>query len=267
MHVVKLRRAVVTYCICYSLIYFYILIVLMGVFFMMIYVSDLDQLINIFAIEGLNAHRPQLVAIDSKIYTKSCLIESNVRIRYFWRCGCHILNNDNSYASLQGNFSRIQMASIDLFNDIDNSYNIPCHVIDTIESCKTYFKGPNDFKLICLNIRSITKNFDMFITTLYRSQVHFDVIIFTECWLTESTLIKNIPGYHFYKTNNLTNQNSGVVIYIKNTWNVTVTEPDLADTNCLAVEFPERVHCHRSVPLSIRTHVLAKFVIIDFKIR
>ncbi|CAH0726207.1 unnamed protein product, partial [Brenthis ino] len=113
---------------------------------------------------------------------------------------------------------------------------IDCHTIPEPEQCMGTIKVQHNFKILNLNIRSINKNFANFLTTLKRFDLLFDVIILTECWLDENTMIPTIPTYKAFNTHKIINQNSGVVVFIKDSWNAIVSEPDLKDANCLQIE-------------------------------
>lgn len=92
-------------------------------------------------------------------------------------------------------------------------------------------------KIIVQNIRSIHKNFDDFKIFLARSNLDYDIIILTECWLKNSDLIPKLEGYNSFHTRKHINQNSGVVVYVKNDLeSVTVYEPNLIDVDCLIIK-------------------------------
>lgn len=67
-----------------------------------------------------------------------------------------------------------------------------------------------------------------------------DIVVLTECWLHGST-VPLLSGYNFYKTSNHRNQNSGVVVYVKNTWNASVSELTLENADCLAIHIPKLI--------------------------
>ncbi|CAB3255261.1 unnamed protein product [Arctia plantaginis] len=114
-----------------------------------------------------------------------------------------------------------------------DSIGINCHLIGTPEEYHTAIPLNHNFKVITYNIRSINKNFDSFIVTLHRLKTSFDVIVFTECWLDENTVVPHLPSYTYYFTKKKINQNSGVIEYVRETLGVCVSEPELQDANCL----------------------------------
>lgn len=99
----------------------------------------------------------------------------------------------------------------------------------------------HNFHVLNFNIRSLSKNFDNFLTTLRRFDITFDVIILTECWLDNVSVIPQIEGYTAHCTQKVINQNSGVVAYIRNKWNTNISEPDLKDANCLQIQITNSI--------------------------
>lgn len=79
--------------------------------------------------------------------------------------------------------------------------------------------------MLVLNIRSIQRNFDVLLVALGKIDTLFDIILLTECWIHESSLIPQLTGYNYFKTNKIINQNSGVVAYVRDVWNPVVSEP------------------------------------------
>ena len=69
----------------------------------------------------------------------------------------------------------------------------------------------------------------------------YDVIVLTECWLSDGSLIGQIEGYTSYHTVNNLNQSGGVVTYIKDCWNATVSEPLLQDAESLLVHLSDNI--------------------------
>jgi hypothetical protein len=90
--------------------------------------------------------------------------------------------------------------------------------------------------IITQNIRSLNRNYNDFLVLLTRFNMIFDMIILTECWLTTDSYLPTIPDYVCYATQKCLNQNSGVVVYIRNSLNAQVAEPHLDDANCLLVK-------------------------------
>lgn len=68
--------------------------------------------------------------------------------------------------------------------------------------------------------------------------MEFDVILLTECWLNDNSIIGNIPGYAAYSSKRNINQNGGVVAYVRDQWSVWVSEPDLIEACGLLLEIP-----------------------------
>lgn len=134
------------------------------------------------------------------------------------------------------------MIDHNICDDIDNHPTIKCHETESLEECKdlNFIKSTNNFKIISYNIRSINKNLDDFIVSLRRLETNFDAIILTECWL-QTSLVGMIPGYFSHQTHNYINKSSGVVVYIKENWNVKVEELKLKEAEGIQIDFPNNV--------------------------
>lgn len=126
--------------------------------------------------------------------------------------------------------------------DLDR-IQIECKIVSEPELCKQVFVKEHNFKLLTFNIRSIQKNFEIFSVVLARLEVDYDVIVLTECWLNEFSIIPQILGYHSFRTAKLNNQNGGIVIFVKNIWDATVSEPDIRDADSLLIH----IHNHVSI--------------------
>lgn len=127
-----------------------------------------------------------------------------------------------------------------IIQEID-SIAINCHTIDAPENCDIAITSVHNFKLLSLNIRSLNRNFDNFAITLQRIKISIDVIILTECWLDEYTVIPQLQSYISYKTQNYINQNSGLVVYIRDTINASVTEPNISEADCLLIDLDNNI--------------------------
>ncbi|KAG6438934.1 hypothetical protein O3G_MSEX000342 [Manduca sexta] len=123
--------------------------------------------------------------------------------------------------------------------DVLDSYTIDCHSLEEAEQCKTKLTAEYNFKILTLNIRSINKNFDNLLVALKRMNIAFDIICLTECRLSNELVIPQMSGYKSFNTTKVINQNSGVVVYVKETWNVTSIEPNFDDADCLIIDIPK----------------------------
>ncbi|KAG7312982.1 hypothetical protein JYU34_000054 [Plutella xylostella] len=124
-----------------------------------------------------------------------------------------------------------------LNNELDNFSVSESRTCD-VEICKRYLTSyKNPFTILTQNIRSISKNFDSFSIMYQVLNTNCDIIIFTECWLTNhNEFLPQIPGYNIHNSKTHYFQNDGVVVYTKNTLCVTVEEPDMEDCNRLLVK-------------------------------
>lgn len=102
------------------------------------------------------------------------------------------------------------------------------------EECYKYIGGlSSSTTILHINIRSIKKNFDEFLTLISLIKVSCDVLILTECWLSKIIDLPVLDGYNMHYTNHTNNQNDGVVLYIKSHIQYTVEEPLFNNGNCL----------------------------------
>ncbi|KAL4708873.1 hypothetical protein ACJJTC_003955 [Scirpophaga incertulas] len=106
------------------------------------------------------------------------------------------------------------------------------------ESCSSIIKNHHSnltFKLISQNIRSVNRNIDEFKVLLSRINIDFDMCIFTESWISTTSIIPTLHNYDLHYTKNNYNQNDGVVLYTKVDLICTIEEPVLNDASCLTV--------------------------------
>lgn len=132
------------------------------------------------------------------------------------------------------------MDAVDLSNEIDETLSITCRTFDKPELCR---KSLIDFNLrvMTCNIRSLQRNFLDLVTFLQRLECSLDVIILTECWLNEHSVIHQLPGYKSFNTSKIINKSGGVTAYVKDGLLVKVIEPDIDDANCLLIELKNYV--------------------------
>lgn len=62
-----------------------------------------------------------------------------------------------------------------------------------------------------------------------------DVIIFTECWLNNFTVVPVLLGYNSFRTYKHINKNGGVIAYVRDNLTANVREPSCEDCNCLEI--------------------------------
>lgn len=122
-----------------------------------------------------------------------------------------------------------------------DSIKIKCLETNVIEDCYSILNPTLNFKVLSYNIRSINKNFNNFLIVLHRTNVQFDLIILSECHINEMSIIPILPGYNSYRSNKVINKNSGVVVYVKDTWNASVHEPNFREADSLLVDIPNIV--------------------------
>lgn len=125
------------------------------------------------------------------------------------------------------------MASInEIYNDLDN-ISVSSSYACSPEDCSKFINLVTSFNILHINIRSINKNFNDFNCLLVAMKIDCDILILTECWLKNSRSIPTVLGYTAHQTNNLINQNDGIVIYIREHLSFTITEPQFSDSSCI----------------------------------
>jgi hypothetical protein len=107
-----------------------------------------------------------------------------------------------------------------------------------VEDCEQYLSlYQYSLTILTQNIRSIYKNVDSFNVFLQRFNYDCDIMVLTECWLTNRLEnIPTIPGYSSHSSKINRNQNDGVIIYCKETLHVEIEEPNIYDCNCLIIK-------------------------------
>lgn len=128
------------------------------------------------------------------------------------------------------------MASQNVIDDIDNTQLINNIVVSDPGCClKTLGDINNQYSIVTQNIRSINKNFDTFLVLLSRLNFKPDLIILTECRLSEYSPNIILDGYIYHCSKNYLNQNDGIVVFAKSSLSVQISEPPFKEANCLLI--------------------------------
>ena len=104
-------------------------------------------------------------------------------------------------------------------------------------------KGKNQFSILNINIRSLSKNFSLLLTLLKLSKIEYTIIVITETWLHDSDNgLFNIPGYDNISLNRPgTNKGGGIRLYYHNSIKFIKTDNDMTGISdsheCLSCEF------------------------------
>lgn len=132
----------------------------------------------------------------------------------------------------------INFISTDIDTNVSVGRAIP---VDNPDICANLLE-PNTgaLNVIVQNIRSIGFNFDGFITYLTRLKIEFDMIILTECWIPRAHNLPSLPHYTRFASTRHINQSSGVVIYVSESIQATVYEPQLVDADGLVVRIGDQ---------------------------
>lgn len=107
-----------------------------------------------------------------------------------------------------------------------------------IEKCKVFLPDPSkSLTILTQNIRSINKNMDNLYILLKRLDTECDIIVLTECWLSKcQQYLPSLSGYQTFSSKTVHNQNDGVVVYAKQSLNVSVEEPSIQDCSRLLIK-------------------------------
>ena len=121
-------------------------------------------------------------------------------------------------------------------NDIDDVVSVGDAIaIDIPEHCKAAFKsGAKAFSVLNQNIRSLNRNYEGLAVLLERLDINYDLIMLTESWLSENSIIPEMANYTTHSTKSHLNQNDGIVLYLKDSIHAKVYEPKYCEeVNCL----------------------------------
>lgn len=134
------------------------------------------------------------------------------------------------------------MALFDVIQDIDSNVNITCHKCDSLEDCRKLISNNNqNLKILTFNIRSYNRNFDEFCLALNRLDSNIDVIVLTECWLREGSILEPLPGYAMYRSHSQLNKNGGVIIYTKTDINVKVLDSVILESDSIILILDNKI--------------------------
>ncbi|CAH2108796.1 unnamed protein product [Euphydryas editha] len=124
----------------------------------------------------------------------------------------------------------------EIYDEID-SLKVAESRVCGMEECDSFLpKGERCLKILQQNIRSLKCNFDDLLSTLSRSNVVWDCLVLTECWLQSTPYVPLLDGYNFVATTNNHTQNEGVVVYIRKELHITFEEPQLVEANCIVIK-------------------------------
>lgn len=131
---------------------------------------------------------------------------------------------------------------ININNDLDQLC-VGDAAICSPDNCRKHVKlfDTNNINLLHINIRSINKNFDSLQVLLSQTGINHDIIILTESWLSKTLNLPKLDGFQSYSTKTNSNQNDGVVFYIKESLKSTVWEPEFECGNCLVCQLDNKL--------------------------
>lgn len=105
---------------------------------------------------------------------------------------------------------------------------------------KTRLKQLNGVKILHMNIRSVKKNLDEFMTMLQSFEVEIPIIVLTEAQLHADLPIYSIPTYECQGAMGNLTRNEGVLIYYKTDWDAEVIPNTITDCNSLLIKLKNK---------------------------
>jgi hypothetical protein len=119
---------------------------------------------------------------------------------------------------------------------LDEALEMECYntvlVDDYFTFNPSFYCNGSSFGIIQFNIRSLNCNFQQLEYYIYNSKCSYDIIVCTECWLSdEREFFYNLVGYkHFIKKNKL-NKCDAICVYIKNEIEADIVEAEIDHSN------------------------------------
>lgn len=99
------------------------------------------------------------------------------------------------------------------------------YIFNTFDQSFFPLNNSNNLSLIHQNIRSLRKNFDLFLVGLQQLERHVDIIILSETWIfNEESKHYEIPNYTSYFNCNENYRSGGIVIFVSNRLKVNLIE-------------------------------------------
>ena len=119
-------------------------------------------------------------------------------------------------------------------NIIENDY----YANDFIEENLKWYSSDSNLFIIHTNIRSIHANFNEFKSFVHELKKKPDLIILTECWITNDTVSCSIDGFRAYYSCG-SNKNGGIAVFInKNTVYLSLDSVNIIDScDSLMIKF------------------------------
>ena len=106
---------------------------------------------------------------------------------------------------------------IQFYNEINNNYKCDYILEDNFNSaCEKLSMKSNNFSLIHLNIRSMSKNSEKFVAYISNLQIDFDIICMTETWLKQTNIeLQGIDSYVHISQYRASRPGGGVSVFLK----------------------------------------------------
>lgn len=128
------------------------------------------------------------------------------------------------------------MQDIETLNSDLDSISVAKSFICDITEATRYVSSLSTLNLLTQNIRSISCNLPNLTTLLERSDLKWDILVLTECWLPAAKYIPTLDSYTYIATTHNRTKIEGVVIYYDSQLVISSEEPELCDANCMLLK-------------------------------
>jgi hypothetical protein len=112
-----------------------------------------------------------------------------------------------------------------------------------VNGCDSWFAGAGELKVLSMNVRSIHRNMDELLIFLESTKLYPDILVLSEAWLSDCTVIPPLNDYTSFQTTIHQNRSEGIVVYVKSILNPISKPVNIRDTNAL------RIVCQNKISL------------------
>ena len=132
--------------------------------------------------------------------------------------------------------TQLLQRELDQYNELETQHHTNTDLLSSLLA--------DGLTIMCVNIRSLHKHFDELILLLADLKESVDIMVLTETWTNKDSYIPAIENYNSYHTNISKNKADGIVVYVKDSYNVVSLENNILDSTSLNVRLTVggRVH-------------------------
>ncbi|KAJ8680484.1 hypothetical protein QAD02_016271 [Eretmocerus hayati] len=135
-------------------------------------------------------------------------------------------------------------------------------IIDDVDDLNKCFRVESEL-ILHVNIRSLRKNVDnlqMLLAQLQRKPI---LLVCTEIWTADDTLLHEIPGYNLYINNSKLNKADGVAVYVMENVNHSISYEHLEYTCVIDVDIELGKNKELQVSALYRSHDFPKNIFVE----